>query len=103
MGNLILFARGKKKRWLGYLLSHVGPTCGCKKTAQPTLHVELVTEARGLQAEYATTMQVLQAPHAVCTFWPKSDKFEAVIILISFCIGAPQLLYTGVGFWKSWP
>ena len=30
MGNLILFA-GKKKRWLGYLLSHVGPACGCKK------------------------------------------------------------------------
>ena len=45
--------------------------------AQPTLHVELVTEARGLQAEYATTMQVLQAPHAVCTFWPKGDKLES--------------------------
>ena len=77
--------------------------CPWSLIAKSTLHVELVTEARGLQAECATTIQVLQAPHAVCTFWPKGDKLEVVIILISFCIGAPQPLYTRAGFWKSWP
>ena len=30
----------RKKRWLGYLLSHVGPACGCQKTTAASLVME---------------------------------------------------------------